>query len=181
MKPFIPILLCMFFAGPAFGQFATSAAFNDMSTVFEKVDKQLWAICRSLKIERKDHVKTMHCSPGDAVYPQERLYIYNLGVILKDIIEVLTILNEKKASMTIEFKKPKCVKCEEEGKSYIIQKGWTSGTAADCPPFWDETGKYHNHDCNSYETQYNCNNGHHWIEKSPRHKCWCGWPEETTK
>jgi len=46
------------------------------------------------------------------------------------------------------------------------------------PPFYDEEGKYHDHDPNSSSTSYSCSNGHTWAESS-RSSCWCGWPNDT--
>ena len=70
-----------------------------------------------------------------------------------------------------------CPACQKEGKKSTVTPGVCMKTAMYCPPFWDEDGKLHNHDCNTTTTQMRCSNGHHWEVKS-KGSCWCGWPNK---
>ena len=45
-------------------------------------------------------------------------------------------------------------------------------------PFYDESGKRHDHDGNATATQYSCSNGHKWTANNEPIKCWCGWPDK---
>jgi hypothetical protein len=58
-----------------------------------------------------------------------------------------------------------CPFCKEEGlRSKVFGGGGT--TILDyCPPFYDEDGEYHVHDCNISTTYYNCSNGHRWVKR----------------
>src|SRR2546430_16577299 len=59
----------------------------------------------------------------------------------------------------------KCNECIKEGKtSKVYPQGGTS-TLMYCPPFYDEAGVYHHHDCNVKTFLYRCSRGHTWIEK----------------
>jgi len=68
---------------------------------------------------------------------------------------------------------PECGKARLQSRVYI---GVSSTTLAYSPPFYDEEGRYHDHDPNIRTTQYECSNGHQWAETT-RPSCWCGWPE----
>ena len=70
-----------------------------------------------------------------------------------------------------------CEVCRKEGKTSKVFSGMGSVTLAYCPPFYDEKGKYHNHDSNITTTNCHCSNGHHWVEKN-QNVCWCGWPNK---
>lgn len=71
----------------------------------------------------------------------------------------------------------KCPECQKSGlKSRVTNEG-SSSTLMYCAPFYDEEGRYHNHDSNIITTLYLCSNGHYWNEKSKR-SCWCGWPNK---
>jgi len=67
-----------------------------------------------------------------------------------------------------------CPECRTEGKRSKVYPGASRRTQLFCPPFYDEDGKYHNHDRNTTRTQYSCSEGHHW-EETERGECWCGW------
>lgn len=67
-----------------------------------------------------------------------------------------------------------CPKCKKEGKKSRVYPGMGTSTLLFCPPFYDEEGKYHNHDSNTTTTEYKCSNGHKWTERTSG-SCWCGW------
>lgn len=69
-----------------------------------------------------------------------------------------------------------CPECEKQGLRSRINIGSGSTTAMWCPPFYDEDGRFHNHDSNTTTTNYWCSRGHHWVGKG-KGSCWCGWPE----
>lgn len=69
---------------------------------------------------------------------------------------------------------PECKKQELKSKVYT---GPGLTTLMWCPPFYDEDGKFHNHDGNTTTTPMNCSNGHNWTHESIG-SCWCGWPED---
>lgn len=69
----------------------------------------------------------------------------------------------------------RCPECVKEGRRSRVWVGNSRATAAYSPPFYDEEGRYHHHDPNSYTTEYECSNGHRWTE-TIRHKCWCEQP-----
>lgn len=64
----------------------------------------------------------------------------------------------------------KCPICQEKGlKSQVYPNGGTS-TALFCQPYYDEDGKYHHHDMNTYTEGFSCSLGHKWSESS-KGKC----------
>jgi len=67
----------------------------------------------------------------------------------------------------------KCPECVAEGKRSKVYIGGSSSTLMAGKTFYDEDGKLHDHDPNSYGTDYRCSNGHRWTETKV-HKCWCG-------
>ena len=67
-----------------------------------------------------------------------------------------------------------CPTCKKEGKKSKVYPGMGTSTLLFCPPFYDEDGKYHNHDSNRHTTEYSCSNGHKWAEEN-HGSCWCGW------
>jgi hypothetical protein len=68
-----------------------------------------------------------------------------------------------------------CPECKKQQlKSTVIPMG-SSSTLVCYIPFYDEEGKYHNHDANKVRSSYKCSNGHIWDEVS-HGTCWCGWP-----
>jgi hypothetical protein len=67
-----------------------------------------------------------------------------------------------------------CSECKKVGKKSKVYSGASSSTLMHCQPFYDEDGKYHNHDMNITTTNYSCSNGHSWQEHY-RSSCWCGW------
>lgn len=71
----------------------------------------------------------------------------------------------------------KCEICVAHGLKSIVNVGISTSTAMWCPPFYDEEGRFHDHDMNTTTTQYSCSNGHEWAEAS-KPTCWCGWPED---
>lgn len=62
--------------------------------------------------------------------------------------------------------KPRCEKCEGEGKKYSVsdpQLGVTTLMGIS-PGYWDEDGKYHEpYNPNTTTYTYTCSNGHTWI------------------
>lgn len=70
-----------------------------------------------------------------------------------------------------------CSRCLYQGKKSKITIGLSTKTLAYYPPFYDEQGKYHDHDANTTTTEYSCSNGHNWTESSTG-SCWCGWPDK---
>ena len=69
----------------------------------------------------------------------------------------------------------KCSDCVEEGKRSKIYIGGSSSTLLGWLSHYDEDGNRHDHDPNSYSTDYRCSNGHTWT-KTTRHICRCGFP-----
>jgi hypothetical protein len=67
-----------------------------------------------------------------------------------------------------------CKTCKELGLESFVYPGMGFTTAAYFQPFYDENGKYHNHDANTTTTSYSCSNGHGWTVVSTG-SCWCGW------
>ena len=59
----------------------------------------------------------------------------------------------------------KCPQCVKEGKRSKVYPHGGSVTAMYCPPFYDEDGKYHNHDSNTRTQSFSCSEGHRWIER----------------
>lgn len=70
----------------------------------------------------------------------------------------------------------KCPTCESEGRTSYVYPGGMTVTAMYCPSFYDEDGRYHNHDSNISTARYSCSNGHAWTV-STTGSCWCGWPD----
>lgn len=68
-----------------------------------------------------------------------------------------------------------CPQCKEQGLKSMVYPGPSRTTLLYCQPFYDEKGKYHDHDMNTTTTSYQCSNGHSWEEKNKK-SCWCGWP-----
>ena len=69
-----------------------------------------------------------------------------------------------------------CPECQKEGKKSKVYHQGYSATSMGYTPYYDENGKYHNHDPNATEAGYKCSNGHLWSEKIKK-KCWCGWEQ----
>lgn len=67
-----------------------------------------------------------------------------------------------------------CPTCKEAGEKSTVYPGMSTSTCLFCQPFYDEDGKYHDHDRNIVSTSYSCSNGHNWGVSTPR-TCWCGW------
>jgi hypothetical protein len=70
----------------------------------------------------------------------------------------------------------KCPKCVELGmKSCVYGGDVGESTLMYCAPYYDEDGKYHNHDMNSTTYRLHCSNGHRWVE-TVRGQCpSCDW------
>ena len=67
-----------------------------------------------------------------------------------------------------------CPTCEKEGEKSKVYSQGGSSTLLGYSPFYDEEGRYHNHDPNRTTAYYECSRGHRWsaiIDNS----CWCGW------
>lgn len=54
----------------------------------------------------------------------------------------------------------KCIKCAGEGKTSRLNELGSSTTCLGWGTYYDEAGKYHNHDPNRINTGYVCSNGH---------------------
>jgi len=67
-----------------------------------------------------------------------------------------------------------CQQCKDEDKKSNVYEGYGTVTAMYCPPYYDEEGKKHHHDLNTWTINYSCSNGHDWSVKSSG-QCWCGW------
>ena len=67
-----------------------------------------------------------------------------------------------------------CEKCKSEGRTSKVYVGGDMSTLVHCSPFYDEEGKMHIHDPNTYIQSLRCSNGHEWTEKGGG-SCWCGW------
>ena len=72
------------------------------------------------------------------------------------------------------MKAPKCPQCTEPTTIYV---GMGSATLMWSAPFYDASGRFHQHDPNTYTQEYRCANGHVWTEKTA-HPCWCEGKEE---
>lgn len=71
----------------------------------------------------------------------------------------------------------KCSECVKEGKKSIVNVGGTTVTAMATQHYFDEDGKEHVHNPNTYSTTYFCSNGHTWGE-GERKICWCGYNDD---
>lgn len=68
----------------------------------------------------------------------------------------------------------KCMECQELGlKSKVYSQG-SSSTLMGYTPYYDEDGKYHDHDANTVTEGFKCSNNHFFSKKAQK-KCWCGW------
>lgn len=70
-----------------------------------------------------------------------------------------------------------CEECSKEGKTSNVYVESCSSTLLYSPPFYDEQGRYHDHDPNTVTTLYHCSNGHNFAHRS-KPKCWCGYGGE---
>lgn len=60
----------------------------------------------------------------------------------------------------------KCPVCVEKGLKSNVYVGMSTSTLMYCTPYYDEDGKYHNHDSNTHTTNYSCSHGHTWAESN---------------
>ena len=67
----------------------------------------------------------------------------------------------------------KCPVCFKEDKKSQVFPGSISRTAMYCQPFYDEDGRFHQHDSNLTTSEMSCSNGHKWTDKT-NSSCWCG-------
>lgn len=67
-----------------------------------------------------------------------------------------------------------CKECRSKGQKSRVFHGASMTTLLYCQPYYDEDGRYHNHDSNRTTTELHCSNGHSWTEISGG-TCWCGW------
>jgi len=58
----------------------------------------------------------------------------------------------------------KCPYCVEEGKKSCVTEQGGSTTCMGWEAYYDEDGKYHNHNPNHHSGGYYCSNGHSWAE-----------------
>lgn len=67
----------------------------------------------------------------------------------------------------------KCPVCEQQGKKSTLRGGGSFTTCMCGETYWDEDGKYHNHDPNRISTGYHCSNGHEFSvsSRSPCQSC----------
>lgn len=79
---------------------------------------------------------------------------------------------------TLEYTGPilVCPECQKKGLKSSAVPGECFRTLMWCPPFYDEDGRLHNHDINTYTQDYSCSNGHSWRQNLNQN-CWCGWPD----
>lgn len=69
----------------------------------------------------------------------------------------------------------KCKECEAEGQtSRVYDPGGGVSTAMGVNRYWDEEGKRHVHDPNSFTVSYHCSRGHRWAETTHRECPTCG-------
>jgi len=58
-----------------------------------------------------------------------------------------------------------CKQCQDQGtKSRVTPLGGTE-TLLGFNPYYDEEGRYHSHDPNTFTGRYKCSNDHEWIEQ----------------
>lgn len=70
-----------------------------------------------------------------------------------------------------------CEECKKNKQRSLSYPGGSTSTLLGFQPYFDEDGKYHNHDPNKITTYYNCSNGHKWVNSYVQ-SCWCGWPDK---
>ena len=61
-----------------------------------------------------------------------------------------------------------CEQCSDEGKRSKVYPGPSSVTLMHWQPYNDEDGNYVSNDPNTHTTEYDCSNGHRWIERITR-------------
>lgn len=64
----------------------------------------------------------------------------------------------------------KCKQCEVEGEKSVVHVGPAFTTLMAGQEFYDEEGRWHNHDPNITTQSYRCSQGHSWSEDR-RSKC----------
>ena len=74
----------------------------------------------------------------------------------------------------------KCPVCIEKGLKSSVYPGFGSCTAMYCAPYYDEDGKYHNHDMNTSTYSYSCSQGHKWTVSSNEKCPSCDFGKEST-
>lgn len=72
-----------------------------------------------------------------------------------------------------------CKQCRDEGKLSKVFPGCGTRTLMNCPTFYDEQGKFHDHDSNTTTMDYSCSNGHRWTERSQPEWTCCTQKEAT--
>lgn len=59
-----------------------------------------------------------------------------------------------------------CPKCVEEKLTSKVYYDGTSGTGIAPPrPYWDEEGRYHEHNPNVYKHAFRCSRQHFWMQE----------------
>lgn len=58
----------------------------------------------------------------------------------------------------------RCQQCVNEGeRSRVNVPAYGASTAMYCAPYYDEDGRYHNHDLNTHTEKWSCSRGHSWV------------------
>lgn len=73
-----------------------------------------------------------------------------------------------------------CPQCIKEGTTSTVVNEGTMTTLMGYIDWYDEQGKYHDHDDNTRTSYCKCSNGHE-FEYRQENSCWCGWVGKTEK
>jgi len=71
-----------------------------------------------------------------------------------------------------------CPVCKEQGLQSTVQTNGIISTLMGYVSYYDEEGRFHNHDDNSRMTEGRCRNGHTFAYRY-ENSCWCGWKGKT--
>lgn len=70
-----------------------------------------------------------------------------------------------------------CPECQKAGQPSKVYVGISRETCIGVTQFYDEGGKWHNHNPNRTTTEYTCSEGHKWTETTgPYHCPWGDFP-----
>jgi hypothetical protein len=67
-----------------------------------------------------------------------------------------------------------CPVCKDAGSESTVQRSETSSTLVGYRSYYDEKGRYHDHNDNCLITSFRCSRGHVFTYR-PQRTCWCGW------